>query len=153
MTPPPARLLATSCVLATALGCGLNDRDVPDGACGPHTLCGGPTARIEATPKVLHLEPGSPNTTTTSTTVIENTGLGPLEFFAIRLEENPEDDVDELSPEGFWPAAFTLEPGDTLSLTVRWTPRNDVRDTGRILISNNDPTARNLEVPITTPAR
>ena len=98
------------------------------------------------------MSPYRPYLTTTSTTVIENVGQSPLELRTIQLEENSEDDLDELTPEGFWPAEFTLEPGDTLSLTVRWTPQNNVRDTGRIGISTNDSIARNFEIPVTTPA-
>jgi hypothetical protein len=98
------------------------------------------------------MEPYRPYTTTTSTTVIENVGLAPLELRSIRLEEDTEDDLDEFTPEGHWPAESTLEPGDTLSLTVRWTPANDIRDTGRIWVSSNDATERTFEIPITTPA-
>ncbi len=146
MTSRPAYLLATSCLLTTSLGCGFTNGDVRGGG-----LYDGSAARIESTPEELVFARRGSSDSRTATLVLENTGRSTLDIMSIQLVEEPGDGLDELTPEGFWPSKFMLEPGDTLSLTVRWTPGNDVTDTGSILIHNNDAAKRNFEIPVVTP--
>jgi hypothetical protein len=122
-----------------------------NGENGGGSIGGGEVGRIEALPATINFDATPINEVSTKTVILENTGAGVLRLNSIKLEENPEDDLNEFEPEGDWPASVELESGESIALAVKWSPRNTTRDTGTIRIATNDSTARNFEVPITTP--
>ena len=145
-------LIAASIMSLVGLAACSDDPNEDNNGGGGGGIIGGAAGRIEALPATINFDATPINGVSTKTVILENTGEGVLRLSSIKLEENDEDDRNEFEPSGAWPSDARLDPGESIALEVKWSPKNTTRDTGTIRIATNDSLARNFEVPITTPA-
>lgn len=70
---------------------------------------------------------------------ITNVGGGELVIDSLSIREQGEDDIREVIPRGrAWNRAHTLKAGESLDLTVRYAPVNDIVDSASVRIEHND---------------
>lgn len=71
---------------------------------------------------------------------VRNVGAATLELSGITLVETTSADGMEYASGSDWVTAASLEPGDAVTLSVRYTPQNAEADLGYVEIRANDPT-------------
>ena len=73
------------------------------------------------------------------TVSVRNAGEGTLDLLSVTLVETTSSDGTEFEPGNQWSTGASLESGDSITLSVRYTPQNTEGDIGYIEILSNDP--------------
>lgn len=109
--------------------------------------CADKVPNISLSPAALMFGTVPTGTTKTLSTVIENTGVGPLNFKVIDRCAATSTQA-ATSTEFTWSPAtpFTVAPGASVTLDVTYAPVDDGDDKGCLVITSNDPDTPTMEL-------